>query len=388
MPSGYFVIRVPSGFDLHRMMFNPRANIFTYNGRHNRLMTEFIEDGDIGLDTESQFLGSIISEYEAELCRLKEDLEEKGRACSTLESELTEERASMNDAQKKLRELDLTNQDLTERLSKDKGWSLGARKEQTKTVTELLSRIDELEALLDKSRASNGKLSKKLDEVAARNDELTEENKALKTKVEGLRGLYDKNLREFTSLKADFKEQRERIASLSQNLEDVERTNRHLRNERNDMMKVDVRGIVTGFLQYATDVSNATLDKKDADLRGYLEMKTEYLEMSLKGIGLEIIHHGRGSDLSNARVDIQPVETDNPELDGKVKMSDRFGCRFNTDFFAEIPECITVYSLKRTEGDDAIAVSEENQENVGEEKDPNTVPETDRNAGSPAQEVV
>ncbi len=135
MPSGYFVIRVPSGFDLHRMMFNPRANIFTYNGRHNRLMTEFIEDGDIGLDTESQFLGSIISEYEAELCRLKEDLEEKGRACSTLESELTEERASMNDAQKKLRELDLTNQDLTERLSKDKGWSLGARKEQTKTVT-------------------------------------------------------------------------------------------------------------------------------------------------------------------------------------------------------------------------------------------------------------
>ena len=210
----------------------------------------------------------------------------------------------------------------------------------------------------------------------------------MKTKVEGLRGLYDKNFREFTSMKADFKEQRERIAALSQNLDDVEKTNRHLRNEKNDMMKVDVRGIITGFLQYATDVSNAILDKKDADLKSYLEMKTEYLEMSLKGIGLEIIHHVRGSNLSDARADIQPVETNDPELDGKVKISDRFGCRFATDFYAEIPECITVYSLKRTEGDDTTAVSDENHENVEEKKGPNTILSTDQDANSPTQEVV
>lgn len=346
MSAGYFVIRVPSGFDVRRMIFNPRMGLFTCNGRHNRLMTEFIEDDSIGMDSDSEYLGSILSEYDEELRRLRGELNEKILTNSTLENQLAEERASANETQRKLMVMDLTNKDLTERLSRDKGWSIGIKKEQTKTVAELLSKMGEYERLLEQSRQSNLKLSKKLDQALENNDRLTAEQQALKKKLEGIRELYEKNIRETNGLKADYKDQREKISALTHNIEDLERTNRHLRNEKNDMLKVDFRGIVSGFLQYTTDVHNAILDKQDSDLKQYLQMKTDYLIVNLKGIGLEIVHHTRGCDLSDARVDIQPVDTTNPELNGKVKMSDRFGCKFSSSNYPEIPESVTVYALK------------------------------------------
>ena len=112
---------------------------------------------------------------------------------------------------------------------------------------------------------------------------------------------------------------------------------------------MDPRTITKLFLSYWTRVYNASKDKSSLeDLQDFITNMNEMLKMNAKGLGLQIRQHETGSELSSDMLDIQSVTTTAKELDGRVKSSECFGCVFDSEYLAEIPESVCVYTFKET----------------------------------------
>ena len=346
----YMVIHLTGKYDRNSIVFKSKNSSLTINGRQIvKPRIEFIPADKLNIGCDDDSLDSLISGYVDELSRLRGQMNEYISRNSSQDGELAEYKGCINSLQDRIDFLELENSDLKEKLTKENNRLFGWKKDDTEAVRNLVAKISALNEELEQSRESNHVLKEKLEKESNRSNDLQDENKKLSERVIALKNAYEKCGRENAQIMDECKSLKDRNIQLERDLNDVENTNRHLRNEQTEIQKIDLRGIVMEILQYSSDVSNAIVDKDESSqLREYLSMRTEYLRMNLKGLGIETIQHERGSMLGDERVDVQPVDTDEAEMNGKVKISDRMGCRFSSEYYADIPERVTMYLLKET----------------------------------------
>ena len=58
---------------------------------------------------------------------------------------------------------------------------------------------------------------------------------------------------------------------------------------------------------------------------------------------MHVTFHRRRDPVGEGRMDITPIPTDDPEKDRTVQRSTRYGCSFDNDVYADVPEVQSVF---------------------------------------------
>ncbi len=347
MIKGFIVIPIPVDCSANRINYSQKKGVFSCPGHPGALEHSFIPSTDLGIQDDKDTLESVIAEYSEEISSLKEQVEGLEARNSELEKESESDQRDIKALRERITELSAINEDLRIQSTKEKGLFYRRKKDDCETVRNYSNKLSETESLLEQSRSSNRILGQKLAEAASDIESLTLENKVLNERITELKRSNDESASALTKLQMEQLDLKDILARKNGYLEDLESTNKHLRNEQAGLKKTDTRAIVGAFLQYFTDVCNLVHDKSDFEsLRMSLDIKSEQLEMNLRGLGLILQYHARGDELTDERVNIQTVTTEDRELDGTVKKTDCFGCRFGSDFITDLPESVTVYECK------------------------------------------
>ena len=357
MIKGFIVIPIPVDCSANRINYSPKKGTFSCPGHTGALEHSFIPSTDLGLQKDNETLESVIAEYSEEISNLKEQVEELETRNSELEEESESNLNDIRSLRERITELSAMNEDLRIQSTKEKGLFNRRKKDDSEMVKNYSNKLSETESLLEQSRSSNKTLSLKLAEAATSIESLVLENKVLNERITELKRKNDETMGAHKKLQMECVDLKDILARQNGYLSDLESTNKHLRNEQAGLKRIDTRAIVETFLQYFTDVCNLALDKSDLEgLWNALDIKSEQLEMNLRGLGLNLQYHARGDPLTDERVNIQSVGTDDPELSGTVKRTDCFGCKFGSEFIADLPESVTVYECtpKSQESEEAI----------------------------------
>lgn len=347
MIKGFIVITVPLDCRVDRISYSSRTGRFTCPGHIGALEHSFVPTADLDFDGDMETLESLVSHYSAEVSGLKDRIMELESLNSSLEKEAEVDQNEIKDLRDTVVDLEAFNDDLRTQVNKEKGLFNRWKKDSAEAVRNYSNKLSKIESLLEQSRASNQALNQKLKETVTKVDSLTFDNTVLTERITEMKCKNDETVDAYTKIRMEYTDLVDVLARRNGYIMDLENTNKHLRNEQTGLKKIDVRSIVEAFLQYFTDVCNLAFDKTDLEeLRNALDIRSEQLEMNLRALGVILQYHARGDDLTNERVDIQSVTTDRPDLSGKVKRTDRFGCKFNSDYVADLPESITVYEYR------------------------------------------
>ena len=137
---------------------------------------------------------------------------------------------------------------------------------------------------------------------------------------------------------------RERSSALESEVAELNATMRHLRNEIERMRAVDVRSIAEEVMIYAAGVDNTLCESESLDdARERVDMRTHRLISAVGSKGMHVTFHRRGDLVGEGRMDITPIPTDDPEKDLTVQRSTRYGCSFDNDVYADVPEELSVF---------------------------------------------
>ena len=151
---------------------------------------------------------------------------------------------------------------------------------------------------------------------------------------------------------------------------DLEQSYTHERAEADRLRSVNVRGMADAFLEFSAGTFNTVMDNDDIEtVRRITDVRLERFNDSLSVCGLYMHMQKRGEPVESGRMDITEVPTDDPSRDLTVARSMRFGCKFRTDAFADIPESVAVYRYRPPESQEAASaedVSDETEEKTEE----------------------
>jgi predicted nucleic acid-binding Zn-ribbon protein len=293
--------------------------------------------------------GASFKRYYEQIDEYKELINEYSQRISELESQLSDYKDTVIKKDDEIKELLQSNEALKIEINNQKGFLHRSRSESNGDVKKLSQKLIGTEKELEKLQSSYDSICRdKEDIIAILDDKRREISKLTKNQQQLLNSL-SKAEREAKSWKSDYLQLRDTLANNEMSLEDAYSTNKHLRNELEAYTKIDARSITEMFLTYWTRVFNASSNKTSLeDLQEFIVNMNEMLKMNAVGLGLHIKQHEVGSELSSNKLNIQSVTTTDKDLDGTVKSSDCFGCSFDSDHLAEIPESLSVYTFNET----------------------------------------
>ena len=287
--------------------------------------------------------------YHEQLDEYKELIDEYSERISELESQLKDIKDTVIRKDDEIKELLQSNEALKNEINNQKGFLHRSKSESNGDVKKLSQKLIGTEKELEKLQSSYDSIRKDKEDIISILDDKRREISTLTENQQQLLNSLSKAEREVKSWKSDYFQLRDTLAINEASLEDAYSTNKHLRNELESYSKIDIRSITRMFLSYWTKVFNASRSKTSLeDLQGFIANMNEMLKMNAVGLGLHIKQHDVGSGLSSDKLDIQSVTTTVKDLDGTVKSSDCFGCSFDSDHLAEIPESLSVYTFSET----------------------------------------
>ena len=196
------------------------------------------------------------------------------------------------------------------------------RSSEPPSLTDIIRSLrDELECMVEEYKKMHSRVCDCIEEMQSKELEMN-----------NLQNMYESNIIRLNKAGAE--------------IEDLEQTLHHMQTEMHRKDSVDVKNIVSSMLEYVNAMDNIILDcETDVPFKDIAEARRQKLMMDLKNNGLIISAHRRGDEVTEGRVDIQALMTDDPEKDGTVARVDRYGFLFDEDIYAGEAESLSMYKL-------------------------------------------
>lgn len=301
-------------------------------------------------------LESFIINLERKTYEYRKQINECEERIESLESELEEKEKHIKYLEEEKRMFMDSNQALKSEISNQMGISLRNRGENNRSIKKLTEKLVLTEKQLSDSKEQNEKLIQEYNDLCATVNNLNQTYKETQERDAKLTNDLEVKEKEILSWKKDYAEKNNDNKALKEEIQDLNNTNKHLRVENEELSKIDTRAIVGMFLEYLTSAYNASLDCQSIEvMKERIEARTEWLKMNAEGLGLKITNHERMESLKDSAVEIQTIQTDDQEKNGKVSKTDCFGCTFDSPRINNIPESVTVYLYteeKKAESED------------------------------------